>query len=119
MKNVFTILGLLIATLSFGQFGNSKDNLTVKEYSNLKISIEVDSAEDIESSFNVKDFKEVLDNVNDDEPIEFEMKCNKEKMSNGVKSSISYKVKGNSKDKKVFLKRIKKVRVSAINFYNK
>ncbi|GAA4799620.1 hypothetical protein [Litoribaculum gwangyangense] len=119
MKNVFTILGLLIATVSFGQSAKSTEDMSVSDIkiNSLKISVEVDSAEDLESSFLVEDIEKLLDNMNEDEPVEFEIKCNGAQMSNGVKSSLSYKFKGNSKDKKNFLQRVIKIKKSAINYY--
>ena len=38
-------------------------------------------------------------------------------MSNGVKSSMSYEIKGNTSDKKTFLESIKKLREAAIKYY--
>jgi hypothetical protein len=65
----------------------------------------------------MKDFKNVLNDVSEDENVSFEIICNGNQMSNGKKSRVSYKVKGNSNDLKGFLKTVKKVRKGAINYY--
>jgi hypothetical protein len=117
MKTVFTILGLLIATVGFSQSnldGNVTSNLDI---SDLNISVTVDSAEEVESTFKVKDIKELLAQNIDIQNITFEIICNGEYMSNGEKSTLSYKVNGNTKDAKSFLKTIKKMRKAAINYY--
>ena len=118
MKTVFTILGLLIATVSFGQ--DLEANVTTEntKITNLSVSVSVDSAEEVESTFNMKDIKKILHEVEGDEDISFEITCNGEEISKGVTRKISYRVTGNANDKASFLKRIKKIRKSAINYYN-
>ena len=117
MKTVFTILGLFIATVGFSQ-SNLDGNVTSHlDISDLSISVTVDSAEDVESTFKMKDIKELLTQNVDVKNVTFEIICNGEYMSNGEKSTLSYKVNGNSKDSKSFLKAIKKMRKAAINYY--
>ena len=119
MKNVFTILTLLLTTISFGQsedieFEITENNLKV---SDLSVSVTVDSAEEVESTFKVNDIKELLKESVDVENISFEIICNGDMMSNGKKSTLTYKVNGNSDDTKSFLKSIKKMRKAAIKYY--
>ncbi|WCO02123.1 hypothetical protein [Psychroserpens ponticola] len=119
MKSVITILFLLLATISFAQPQNFNDSepLQITKFSDFKISMTVDSASDIESTFKLKDIKDVLNDVSEDENISFEIICNGNQISKGEKSKVSYKVKGNTNNLKPFLKTIKKIRKGAINYY--
>jgi hypothetical protein len=119
MKTVFTIIGLLIATVSFGQTNNfnGKINSDEVKISDLNISVTVDSAEEVESTFNMKDIKELLDETEADEAITFEIICNGNIMSNGKKSTLSYKVTGTKEEARNFLKSVKKIRKAAIKYY--
>ncbi len=85
--------------------------------SNIDVSVIVDSAEDIESTFDVKDIKELLDLSELNEPLAFEIICKGDKMSNGKSTTLSYRVKGNTNDTKGFLKSVKEVRKAAIKYY--
>ena len=119
MKLVFTILSLLLTIISFSQsddieFEITENNLKV---SDLSVSVTVDSAEEVESTFKVNDIKELLKESVDVENISFEIICNGDMMSNGKKSTLTYKVNGNSDDTKSFLKSIKKMRKAAIKYY--
>ena len=120
MKSVVTILFLFFATFSFAQLKNfnTSKSLEVTKASDFKISVSVDSAEDIESTFQLKDIKEILNEVIEGESISFEIICNSRETSNSDKSKVSYRVKGNSDDLKGFLKTIRKIRKGAINYYN-
>jgi hypothetical protein len=120
MKTVFTFLGLFIATVSFSQ-AQKLDGKVITEntkITNLSVSVTVDSAEEVEATFNMKDIKTILNEVEGDEEISFEITCIGEKLSEGVTRKVSYRVTGNSKDKKNFLKSIKRIRKAAIKYYN-
>lgn len=119
MKTVVAILGLLITTISFAQPKNLEVNATLDtvKVSNLKVSITVDSAEEVESTFNKKDFDKILNEVADNSDISFEIICNGDVMSNGQKSTLSYRIDGNTKDVKSFLKRMNKIKKAAIKYY--
>ena len=120
MKTVFTFLGLLIATVTFSFAQQVKGQITMEdiELKDLKISVSVDSADDIKEVFNVRDIKELLKEVSDNEDVSFELICNGDLMSNGEKSSLTYKIDGNTSNIKEFLKRVKNIRKGAINYYN-
>jgi len=109
MKTLFTILGLLIATSSFAQSTN--------KVTDFKILVTVDSAEEIESTFKVNDFEEVLSEVDDNEDVTFEIVCNGDTTASGKKTTLSYRVAGNTNDVHGFLKSVKKVRKAAIKYY--
>ena len=78
----------------------------------------MDSAEEIESSVTLDDIKDILALSEDDETVSFKIVCRGNYMSNGIKSSISYKVEGNTNNSEYFLKSVEKIRTSAINYYN-
>ncbi|MGK0324197.1 MAG: hypothetical protein ACJAR4_002246 [Psychroserpens sp.] len=120
MKTVFTFLGLFIATVSFSQAQNLDGKVITEntKITNLSVSVTVDSAEEVEATFNMKDIKTILNEVEGDEEISFEITCIGEKLSEGVTRKVSYRVTGNSKDKKNFLKSIKRIRKAAIKYYN-
>ncbi len=116
MKNLTTILMLLIAIVSFGQTTTLSGDAKIESMS---IHVEVDSAEEVASTFQTEDIESILDDVELGEEVSFKITCNGKSMSNGVKSHMSYAVKGNSNDKKDFIKSVKKMRKAAINYYNK
>tara|TARA_B100000809_G_C15123662_1_gene525282 strand:+ start:134 stop:505 length:372 start_codon:yes stop_codon:yes gene_type:complete len=120
MKTVCTILGLLIATVSFSQTKNLEAQVITQDtkITDLSVSVTVDSAEEVESTFNMKDIKNILHEIEDNGEISFEIICNGDDMSNGTKSKVSYQVNGNKNDMKGFLESIKKIRKAAIKYYN-
>nr|WP_321245791.1 hypothetical protein [uncultured Psychroserpens sp.] len=120
MKTVFTILGLLIATVSFSQTKNLEAQVITQDtkITDLSVSVTVDSAEEVESTFKMKDIKKILSEMEDNGEISFEIICNGDEMSNGTKSTLSYRVNGNANDMKGFLKSIKKIRKAAIKYYD-
>jgi len=121
MKNLITLITLFMTTAYFAQSkdlnGKVNQDIEVVKIENVSISVEVDSVEEIESTFTIKDFKELLNLTEEGEELSFKIKCNGKKMSNGVKSSMSYEIKGNTNDKKTFLKNIEKLRKAAIKYY--
>ena len=121
IKNVFTILGLLLVTLSFSQSKNLKGIIKNDEVqiNNLSISVTVDSAEEVESIFNMNDVREILETLVDNQEVSFEIICNGNLMTNGEKSTLSCKVNGKSDNIDLFLKSVKKMRQAAINYYEK
>jgi len=120
MKTVFTFLGLFIATVSFSQAQNLEANVTTEnaKITNLSVMVTVDSAEEVESTFKMKDIKKILNEVEGDEDISFEITCNGDNISEGVTKKVSYRVTGNANDKKNFLQQIKRIRKAAIKYYN-
>ena len=110
---------LIIAiTISTAQSKKMTSNVSTEsiKLEDFKISVSVDSAEEIKSTFNVNDFRKMLSDIDINEKLSFEIVCNN-KASKGTTSKISYKVDGSSKDVNSFLRSIKKIRKSAINYY--
>ena len=120
MKTVFTFLGLLIATVVCGQAQNLEANVTTEntKITNVSVSVTVDSAEEVESTFKMKEIREILNEVEGDEELTFEIFCVGDNISEGVTRKVSYRVTGNSNDKKRFLKGIRKIRKAALTYYN-
>ncbi|WP_422105943.1 hypothetical protein [Winogradskyella sp.] len=121
MKNLITSLALVMTMLCFGQSESINGVVTESQQTleNVSVTVTVDSAADIESTFQVKDIQDILESTGDNETLRFKIICNGRTMSNGEKSHISYVVEGNSNEPKVFLKSIEKIRTSALNYYNK
>lgn len=120
MKNVITSLVLLITAMGFSQttINNEAEITKTIKVENIAVVITVDSAEEIESSVTLDDIKDILALSEDDETVSFKIVCRGNYMSNGIKSSISYKVEGNTNNSEDFLKSVEKIRTSAINYYN-
>jgi len=118
-KKSITMLTLFLATSIFAQTKNLNGNGNFSDtmVKNFEIAVEVDSIEEIESTFTVEDLKGILKYTRENEPLMFKIKCNGEKMINGVQSSRSYEIKGNTDDKKGFLKNVEKIRNAAIKYY--
>lgn len=120
MKTTFTILCLLFATISFAQPQQSSHyskKIVVTKVTDFKISVSVNSLEDVESKFAINDLKVILNDLQDNENVSFELVCNGDYMSNGDKSTLSYTVNGQTSELKNFLKAVKKIRKGAINYY--
>lgn len=120
MKNLITSLALLVTVLGFSQSKSINGIVDTQQpkLDDVSVSVTVDSAEDIESTFQVADIRELLDATGNNETIKFELVCNGRTMSNGEKAHVSYKVEGNSDQPEAFLKSVEKIRTSAINYYN-
>ncbi|MFD1063036.1 hypothetical protein ACFQ1Q_07240 [Winogradskyella litorisediminis] len=120
MKNLVVALALTLGTVISVNAQKLKGNVNYNDVKveSLSISVEVDSAEEIESTFSIEDFEEILNETEAKDELSFKIKCNGKKMSNGKSSSVSYTVKGNINEKQKFLESIAKVRASAIKYYN-
>ena len=120
MKNLVTCLVLLFSFLGFSQ-SNELNGLVVKKVAvleNVTISITADSAEEIKKSLKIEDIKEALEMSSPNQSVNFSITCNGKPNPNGVRSHMTYKIKGNSNDLENFLNGVEKLRTSAIKFYN-
>jgi hypothetical protein len=118
MKNLITGLALCIGILGYSQSASIEHNDEEVKFKNVSITVSVDSAEEINSTFTTKGIKKLLDNTDEGEAVSFEIICNSKDSKDGVKSNVSYKLEGNTDDKKSFLKMIKKIKKAAIKYYN-
>lgn len=124
MKQVFTMLTLLIVTTTFAQSDNlagiiseEKENTMVVR--DLKISITIDSAEDIDKTFSIKDIQDIIEIADADENISFEILLKDKSGKEGVSKSISYKIEGNTDEKDSFIAFVRRIRNASKEFYNK
>lgn len=119
-KKVVICLALALATLGFAQSQSKSKTGKISQvrFSNLDVVVTVDSAEDIENTFNLEDIKEILNEANPNENVTFSLVCNGAMMSNGKKSSMTYKIEGSSNEPEEFLSLVSKLRTSAIKYYN-
>ena len=120
MKNLILSLVLIISSLSYSQNTIQKDLDVKKEVrvESVDVVVTVDSATELESSFTIKDIRDMFELSDNNESISFELVCNGDKMSNGKKSYMSYKVEGSSSDQETFVKRVEAIRKAAIKYYN-
>ena len=120
MKKLFLVSAICLTSLMFAQKKDLKGNITFNKVKveSFKIDVEVDSVEEIESTFTVEDFREILKETGENENIIFSIKCNDKKIGDEVKSHIQYEIKGNTNEKEKFIESIKKVRAAAIKYYN-
>ena len=118
MKIRITILAIMITAIGFGQVQNrieSADDVNVKvEIKSLTVT--VDSEKDIQS-LKLKDIEDVFKLSDDNTPISLKIICNENESINGVESKMSIEVDGNTNDLKKFIKRVKKIKRVAINYY--
>lgn len=121
MKTIITSLAILISAFTFGQTltGHTKTT-TVKDtkITSFKIEVTVDDAKELESTFKVEDFREILNESEPGEEVTFKLTCNGRLLDNGVKSHVSYKIEGNTDNINDFLEGVKKIKEAAINYYN-
>ena len=123
MKSIKLVASAVVICLALGVYGqskitNGKVDINDIKIENFSIKVEVDSAKELESTFKVEDFEEILSQTQPNEEITFELKCNGKKMTNGTNSSMSYTIHGNTNEKKKFLAGVEKVKNSAIKYYN-
>lgn len=114
-------LSVLAILLSLGFNVAAQSNVEKSELVKIEsfsIKVEVDSAEEVESTFKIEDFVEILNEAQPNEDITFELKCNGKKMTNGTNSSMSYTIHGNTNEKEKFLAGVEKVKSAAIKYYN-
>lgn len=119
-KILITSLALLISLAGFSQSLSGKASIDQKvtKVENMAVTITVDSAEELKSVFTIKDIKELMEESSKDESISVKIICNKKDQSTGIESQVSYKVEGNSDERKNFLKTVEKIRSAAIKYYD-
>lgn len=113
MKILITVITLTSFLISSAQSPSMNESMDLKNFS---INVSVDSLKDLNATFTISDFKDILKEVSPNETIYFKLTCNNQSKDNS--NNISYKITGNSNEPEVFLKRIQKVKVSAIKYYN-
>lgn len=117
MKNLMTSLCLVVFTFCVAQAQTVEDKKEPVEINDFSVKVEVNSAEDLESTFKIKDIEDVLEILVNGQDISLEIICKGEKMSDGINSSLGLKIKGNTDEKEEFLVLAEKIRSSAIKYY--
>jgi hypothetical protein len=121
MRNLITGFALLMITISFGQTeslkGSAKNSEEKIKIENLGITVTVDSAEELETTFVTEDIKLLLEELDKGEKVSFKIICNGEQAANGIKPTLTYEVGGNSNDTDILLKLIKKMKKAATKYY--
>ena len=118
-KNLVICLALTVATFGFSQNqlqSNYKD-VSQTKINNLEVVVTVDSAKDVINTFKVEDIEEIIKETGPNESLTFSLVCNGALMSNGKKSTMTYKIEGNSNEPEEFLTLVAKLRKSAIKYY--
>ena len=116
MKKLFTILGLSLGVLGFAQESNFNLDNAETTVSNIAMEVTVDSVEDLESTFKMKDLKEMLE-FTGSKDMTFKLTCRGELMSNGKFSTMSYEVEKGEMSDKQFIRLVKELRKSAIEYF--
>lgn len=119
-RNILMFLLLSLSIVAFGQT-KPKQGLATSEtvkVDSLAVTVTVDSIEDIESTFKTEHLAEIVQMASENQSLSFKITCNKKTSSSSIKSSVSYKILGNSDDADGFLNDIEKVRAAAIKYYN-
>lgn len=118
-RNIFIFL-LFMSLVALGQTTPKKGLVTTEsiKVENLAVTVTVDSAEDIVSAFKTDDLAEIIKMSSENQTFSFKIICNKKTADNNIKSSMSYKIEGTSKDPDTFLNDIEKIRAAVIKYYN-
>lgn len=120
-KKAITFLAILVVTASFAQAKNINGTINKSDkkvhVSDMKIHVTIDAIEDVETKFKKQDIEKLFTDLGEIEDIVFKLTCNNQKEESGVKSSVSYEVKGSSKDKDLFLEQVELIKRAAIKYY--
>lgn len=119
MRHLITILILLVASTGFSQTNLDEEEMSseVSHKESFSVTLDVDSAEELESKFNTIDIKEILSLFDEFQQFTFEIICNEENSSSKLKEKRSYKLDGNSSNINDWLPRIEKMKNLTIQFY--
>ena len=119
MKTIITTLAIFISAFALSQNNNSKIEISKKNYTleDLSISITVNNKEDLET-INFNKLESFYEDLGENEPVSFEFVCKDEAINLDEKSDFKIKVTGNSNDKRAFIKRLRKIKKMALNYYN-
>lgn len=118
MKKLFTILGLSLGVLTFAQENEIHVTYSEDSFQDVTMEITIDSAEELESTFQIEDIKELLE-MSGGTSATFKLTCRGELMSNGKPSTMSYEIEKGDMSEKDFIKMVKEIRKAALNYYNK
>ena len=120
MKTIITTLAIFISAFALSQNNDSKIEISKKNYTleDVSLSITINNKEDLEA-IDIDKFETFFEDLGKNEPVSFEFICKDESINLEDKSDFKIKVTGNSNDKKAFIKRLRKIKKTALNYYNK
>ncbi len=119
MKNLITILALIISVTVFSQSRTGKGVMVNEKtkVESVSITVTTDSVEELNSTFQLKDIEKIISSNGKNGIFSFKIICNGKETPKALKSQVTYKVEGNSADTQSFLKNVEKIRTTAINYY--
>ena len=119
MKTIITTLVIFISAFALSQNNDSKIEISKKNYTleDISLSITVNNKEDLEA-INIDKFETFFEDLGENEPVSFEFICKDEAINLKEKSDFRIKVTGNSNDKRTFIKRLRKIKETALKYYN-
>jgi len=115
MKKLFTIFGLIAGVVAFAQENNVKISLDETQFNEVSMELTIESAEDLEETFKMEDLVELMD-MSNGKSAKFKLTCRGERMTNGEFSTMSYAIEQGNMTEKEFIRVVKKLRKSAIQY---
>ena len=114
-----SLVVVLFTIVSFGQSNEIEGKVSFEDVTvhQVNISVSVKSAEEVKSTFEVSDIKELISHVEPNEELNFEIICEGKDKIVGEPTTLTYRIKGDSNNQKEFLQRVKKVRKAALKYY--
>ena len=119
MKTIITTLVIFISAFALSQNNDSKIEISKKNYTleNVSLSITVNNKQGLEA-IDIDKFEAFFEDLGENEPVSFEFICKDEAINLKEKSDFRIKVTGNSNDKRTFIKRLRKIKKTALKYYN-
>ena len=120
MKTIIATLAIFISAFTLSQNNDSKIEISKKNYTleNVSLCITVTNKEDLEA-IDINKLESFFEDLGENEPVSFGFICKGETINLDEKSDFKIKITGNSNDKKAFIKRLRKIKKIAVNYYNK
>ena len=120
MKTIITTLAIFISAFALSQNNDSEIEISKKNYTleDVSLSVTVNSKEDLKA-IDIDKLESFFEDLGENEPVSFEFICKDEAKIETKKSDFKIKITGNSNDKKTFIKRLRKIKKTALNYYNK
>lgn len=117
MKNLMK--SLCVVLLVFAQQANAQvsEKSNANDLKDMSITVEVDSAEELEKALGINAIKELLSLAGGNEDISLTITCNKEPNENGIKPSLSLKITGNTGKPDEFIKQTEYIKKAAMESY--
>lgn len=120
MQTLIKTCLIAITTICFAQTKNVSGEIEMENIKTegMSVSVTVDSALDIERTFKTEDIAQLFKMLSKDQDVSFEMICKTKTLKNGVSKSVTYRARGNSDKKEVFIASVVNIRNAAIKYYD-